>query len=462
MKKIVCLLLAVVALLSCGSSAFASNNNYFGWMWETDNMTFPYDVEEDMIFPDYWKHNAPDFYEVKLTKQEIKEFNDKLVEMTDKTNLVYLDKVTSMPDSVIDYIDGIDSSLIDVMRANRVKYDQLKYAVAVKRAELKTVPYNDKYLDYNQDLPDVLNQNAILDVNEAFIISEVCSYNGKTFYYGRSNNCEGWVDSMDVAICASREEWLDAWYVDVTAEDFIVVTQDKFTLEPMLWTPEISDVEVFMGTVLKLVPRTELPRWIGEREGSWYNHVVFFPVRNDDGMYEKHVALVPACKDVSIGFMPLTKSNIVDVAFCQLGNRFGFGGMLKSYDSPLYPRMVYKCFGFEIPRYAPAQREMPKYKDLTGMSASEKRNWLAKLPTGSLIFLKGRYVCIKLDVQKEIYVISDNSMVSDCACDGALNMRQFRDVMVTSLHVRRANGNTWEDEVIGTWCAWDYDPQLGF
>ncbi len=457
MKKFLSIMLMLCIMLTATGTTALAASNYFGWRYEDDNMTYPYDVEEDMRFPDYWKHGAPDFYEVKMTKAEIRVFNDTLVQMTDKTGLVYLDQVTNLPEATIDYIDGIESSKIDMIRANRQRFGEIKYAVAVKRAELKTVPYNDRYLDYNQNLPDVLNQNAILDVNEPFVISEVCSYEGKTFYYGRSNNCYGWVDSMDVAICASREEWLDAWKVDIEDDNFIVVCEDQFDLEPMLWTPNISETEVFMGTVLKMVPRTELPRWIGEREGSWFNWVVYMPVRNDAGMYEKTVALVPANKNISIGFLPLTKSNIVDIAFCQLGNRFGFGGMLKSYDSPLYPRMVYKCFGFELPRYAPQQREMPHYVDVTNMSAKEKRNHIVTLPTGSLIFLKGRYVAIKLDTEKEIYVISDCSMVSDCACDGALDVRQFRDVMVTSLHVRRSNGNTWYDEIIGTWCAWDYD-----
>ena len=34
----------------------------------------------------------------------------------------------------------------------------------------------------------------------------------------------GWVDAKDIAFCASKEEWLDMWQVDLNGKDFLVVT----------------------------------------------------------------------------------------------------------------------------------------------------------------------------------------------------------------------------------------------
>ena len=94
------------------------------------------------------------------------------------------------------------------------------------------------------------------------------------FKYGFTSNCTGWTNAKNIAICANKEEWLEAWKVQIGNNDFVVVTQDRITLESFLTSPETSDVKLMLGTVLKLVPDSEKPENISGR-GTWNNYVVY-------------------------------------------------------------------------------------------------------------------------------------------------------------------------------------------
>ena len=61
---------------------------------------------------------------------------------------------------------------------------------------------------------------------------------------------------------------------DLKSKDILVVAQDRIVLEPSISQPEISEVELSLGTVLELVPEDKIPRNLAER-GPWYNYVVY-------------------------------------------------------------------------------------------------------------------------------------------------------------------------------------------
>ena len=73
--------------------------------------------------------------------------------------------------------------------------------------------------------------------------------------------------------------------VNITGKDFLVVTQDNIILEPSTSSKETSEVELKLGTVLKLVPESEIPESVNER-ATWNNYVVYLPTRNEEGKYQ--------------------------------------------------------------------------------------------------------------------------------------------------------------------------------
>ena len=314
------------------------------------------------------------------------------------------------------------------------------FAVCVRQADLKAYPTDD-IIGYSAADPDDEMESCYLCVNEPFAVRQKCEINGKTFYWGYTTNCTGWVNAEKLAICRDREEWLDACKTDLNATDFLVVTQDKIITEPSLLAPYMSEVKLTLGTVLKLVPKDEIPAKIGER-GTWNNHVVWLPVRDENGMYAKKPALIPQHCSVSIGFLPFTQKNLLDAAFSCLGNRYGWAGMLDAMDCSLYTRIIYRCFGFEIPRNTTWQQLVPNTLiSLTGLDDVQREQLIETLPIGALLYFSGHTMMYIGTENKTNYAISALGTVVDST--GELTVQTVYSVAVNPLTVRRGNGYSW-------------------
>ncbi len=316
---------------------------------------------------------------------------------------------------------------------------QVQYAIVTTRADVKSWPVSDR-VGYSETDSDDEFMNTSLNVNEPFIIQGSCTVDGQNFYWGYCNHYTGWVQADHVAICSTKDQWMDAWKVDVDGNDFLVVTQDKITLEDSLMDPDISGVELMLGTILKTVPDNEVPDSVGER-GTWNNYVVSLPVRDSDGSYTTHVAAISQHESVSLGYLPMTSENILNLAFSCLGDRYGWGGMLGSLDCSLFTRSVYRCFGLEIPRDARTQAAIPGCtEDVSNLSDEEKAAEIAKLPVGSILFLPG-HVMIYLGTEDDVnYVISAAGSLKPAAGEEVL---QQYSVIVTPLTVCRRNDSSW-------------------
>lgn len=314
------------------------------------------------------------------------------------------------------------------------------FTVCVSQADLKSYPTDD-IIGYSAADPDDEYENCYLCVNEPFAVRQKCEIDGKTFYWGYTTNCTGWVNAEKLAVCRDRDEWFDACKVDLNAKDFLVVTQDKIVTEPSLLAPYMSDVKLTLGTILKLVPKDEIPAKIGER-GTWNNHVVYFPTKDENGMYEKKPALIPQHYSVNIGFLPFTEKNLLDVAFSCLGNRYGWAGMLEAMDCSLYTRIIYRCFGFELPRNTTWQVLIPNRTiSLAGLNDIQREQLIETLPIGALLYFNGHTMMYIGSENGTNYVISALGTVVDSV--GDLTVQTVYSVAVNPLTVRRGNGYSW-------------------
>jgi hypothetical protein len=253
----------------------------------------------------------------------------------------------------------------------------------------------------------------------------------------------------DLAICANKEEWLDAWTTDVSADDFIVVTQNQINLEPSISMPELSEVKLTFSAILKTVPNDKYPESLGER-GVWNNYVVYLPVRDDEGHYRKAIALISQHYEVSTGFLEMTQAEILRVAFNSLGDRYGCGGMLHSMDCSLFTRNVYRCFGLRIPRNTTWQQLIPgRTIDLSRMNDDEKLKAVSMMPAGALLYMPGHTMLYtgtaKTDDRDMAYVISDTGTLVDST--GEIAVRSMYSVILTPVSVRRKTGATWINNV---------------
>ena len=486
MKRKLCL----IALLALGNvmPAFGAETNGFGisndsivsgagiyisvdpiYVYESvddtsndGNITYASGVTAEMCRSSYWREKlGKESDRVLMTSGEIDGLNAKILAKPE-TNMFDLENLPetyetypaerSMPTGNF-YVNGqkIDNEeyfgkMIKAISETGYSGEmQTQYAVVTKRADMKDWPTED-IIGYSANDTDDEMQGSSMNVNEPFVIRQKCVVDGKTFYNGYSTNCAGWVPAECLAVCENKEEWLDAWKVDTAEKDFLVVAQDKITLEPSMYVPEISEVKLMLGTILKLVPENEMPETVAER-GTWNNYVVYLPTRNADGKYVKQYALISQHYDVSVGFLPLTQGNVLDVAFTCLGSRYGWGGMLDSMDCSMYTRQIYRCFGLEIPRNTTWQTQIPDHiSDISQMTDEEKLEFFDTIPVGSLLMFKGHITVYIGSENGKAYVISDTGSLSDSV--GDVKVIGQMSVIVNPLDVRRGNGTTWLSNMI--------------
>ena len=200
-----------------------------------------------------------------------------------------------------------------------------------------------------------------------------------------------------------------------------------------------------MGTVLELAKDVN-PNELIDNRAAYNNYAVWVPVRNDDGTYSKKLTLISEHKKVYEGYMPLTKENISKVVFSALGNTYGWGGSLNSDDCSGYMRNVYKCFGMELARNTTWQSSMPMAKvNMQYMPKEEKIKFFDALPFGTILYFSGHEMMYLGERNEKYYVISAVGTIMQP--ENPSVRQRIRSTIVNTLDVKRANGNTWFDEL---------------
>ncbi len=453
-SRLAALLLSACMLL-CSVSVYAGSN--------VD--TFE-GVTQDMCTPQYWIENAGEGAdEILMTAEEIKEFNS-LAIAASGTNVYGIEdfkevfNAESVKASLSNKTAPARDWFIDGIKIDKEKYiekinkvfdrtawtdtsHESVYAVAVRVTAVRNIPTND-VLRYSATDTDDENISTSLLVNEPFLIRQYCRKGSDEFYWGYARNCTGWVSAEDLAICKDKDEWLDAWKVEPGNEDFLVVTQSRLTLEPADLTPDISERQLTLGTILKLVPQEDRPENIAGRSG-WHNYVVYLPCRDDKGRYYKQPAYIQTRYDVNIGFVPLTSANLIRLSFSCLGDRYGWGNMLGAMDCSGFMRNVYRCCGLEIPRNTNLQLNVPgTVMNLSLYSDEEKQAELERMAPGTLLFFSGHEFMYLGSLDGTAYCISDLGNVVEPSNDSVI--QSVYTVSVNPLTAKRANGNTWLGE----------------
>lgn len=318
-----------------------------------------------------------------------------------------------------------------------------EWAVAVKRTGLLNLPTINP-IGYDSNDYDDENYLAAVDINEPVVIRQKCEFEGHTFYYVYTNNLYGWIDADAIAICKDRDEWLEAWQVNIDSDDFLVVTQDKIILETSRVTDYSSKLILMIGTRLKLVPDEDIPEKIGER-AVLYNHVVYIPTRDENGKYVRKMALISQHCSVSKGFLDYTQKNALEVSFSCLGNRYGWSGCDDAMDGSLYVRQMHKCFGFEMPRNTTFQKEVPQTIDISSMTSEEKQKIISTSPAGTPLMFKGNIVIYTGTEDNTGYAISSTQSI--CNPDSTDVISPF-SVILNPLTAKRTSGHTWLEDMM--------------
>ena len=413
-------------------------------------------VIAEMCVSSFWTAKRSDPDSIIMNGNEIAALNRKILDTpaTNTNDLSAIDETyngRSMADSAAAfesppglYLNGnpVPESYYQAVRDNIKNAPvtanmRLKYGFAVNRTEMKAYPYPD-YLSDDPNDPewDDLVSSAIL-VNEPLVIYFTTA-DGK-FSFVKSACCSGWAPTEDIAFCADKTEWEKAR----SPEQFLVVTDQKVYLEPSS-DADLNEKLLTMGTSLELV--TDHNDKVANRL-PWNNYIVKIPARREDGSFYQKLAMIPLNRGVNVGYLPYSESNITDLAFKSLGNRYGWGGMMNSQDCSSFVRESYKCFGFELPRNTTWQSEIPAdVTDMSAMTNDQKKALLDTLPPGAILIFPGHEMLYIGEDNGFYYTVNDvSSLVSPA--DPAGGVIRPRSVVLNDLSTLRANGTTWLDNL---------------
>lgn len=325
--------------------------------------------------------------------------------------------------------------------SHAVKNQPMRFGIATERTTLLSFPTKEMLIDDLADTDFDYNALAAVNVNEPLWIYTT-SRDGQ-FYLARSVCCSGWVRAQDVALCRDKEEWLAAW--DIPDSQVLVVTAGEAYTGVSQSSPETSKRKLTLGTKLRSVDPSEAEGLITNRS-PFHSYIVELPVREKDGTYTKKLALIPETANVHEGYLPLTRRNIAKVMLNNLGDAYGWGGMMDVEDCSGLVRQTYACFGLEIARNTTWQCNMPVPKiDMKNMSLEEKQVILDRLPLGTVITFNGHEMMYLGKNAGMYYVVSTTGSIMD-SLDSSKRLRT-RGVMINTLDIRRTNGRTWLQEI---------------
>ena len=425
------------------------------------------DVTPDMSRPSYWtsKDAAPD--EVLVTPEEIKKVNQDIIDgkgtgvwdiaswTTDTFNGISRGK--ALKEAAMEDAEYCFSQGAKYLNGNKLSQteamDQLYgpmidncvdpeaaasmpvgYAICTSITTLRTFP-TDVPLQDDPDDPD-FDYLYLSEVNVGDpLIIRGRSADGK-YYCASSSYQGGWIPASDIAFCKDRNEWLDAWNYD--DKQALVVYDDKIMTEDSNYAPETANRKLLMGTRLQIADRKDWEGKINNRY-AYNNYVVWMPVRLADGSFKNQLALISEHCKVNEGFLPLTTNNLAKVIFNQLGNTYGWGGMLSSHDCSGYVRAVYLCFGINMGRNTTNQAVQPVKKySLTGKTGAEKNEIIKSLPLGAELLFNGHAMIYLGHEGDKLYVIS---AVSNLVTDNV--KYRVRGAVINTLDIKRPNGSSW-------------------
>lgn len=282
---------------------------------------------------------------------------------------------------------------------------EVRFALVVIRSDMRTYPTDDRYYKSPDDLNlDRFQENGLFPGDSLAVLHISAD---KEWAFVQSYNYAAWVRSGNIAIGDRRiiEDYKNK-------SQFIVVSGDKIRTSFNPEYPALSELQLDMGVRVPLADR-DTPGNNLYGQNPYTSHTVLLPMRDHEGGLDLKQALIPRNRDISRGFIPFTRENIILQAFKFLGERYGWGHSYNARDCTGFVMEIYKTFGFLMPRNT-GQQGTGTYGENTRFtpqsSREEKLQALKKMDIGDLIYVPGHVLMYIGDVNGEPYVIHDVSV----------------------------------------------------
>ena len=304
----------------------------------------------------------------------------------------------------------------------------IRFGVVLRRADMRTWPTQDVVFKTHQTFDlDRFQENGLFPADVVAVLHE--SSDGE-WCFVQSYNYAAWVRKEKI-VTGDREKILK--YRD--AENFLIVAGAKVTTNFNPKVAAISELQLDMGVRLPLLRAEEVERHVdGQNPRS--SHAVSLPVRGENGELQFRTALIARNQDVSVGYMPYTRRNILHQSFKFLGERYGWGHSYNARDCSGLVMEVYKTFGILLPRNTTQQRESPIGDNIRFSpddSPEEKLKALNNADVGDLLYSPGHVMLYLGNVDGEPYVIHSLFGAGWTDDDGTFQEGELNGVSVTPL-----------------------------
>lgn len=312
-----------------------------------------------------------------------------------------------------------------------------RYAVTTERADVRLMPTIQKFFDDRACLHYDLMQGTILDPCEPVIVFHE-SRDGK-FVFLQARHYTGWVLRSALAYTDA-----EIWEKYVQPKDFLVVTENK----KYVGTGSSEKVLFQMGSIIQLCEGE------CEENGLWK---AVLPISEGGRLRELEISL-PDNGSFHRGWLPCTFDNWIRQAFKFLGDGYGWGGMEESVDCSAFVGAVCRSMGIEIPRDADQQElVMPHKVDFSGLSSERRRELIAKVPAGSLIFKPG-HVLMYLGTDASGIPLAIHAASSYFTFNGDIGEKHYvREILVSDLTYKGSSGMETIDDITSVGCFINVD-----
>lgn len=410
-------------------------------------------VKEEMLDAQFWLQQCDDPKEILWTREEIEQFNQKLLNTEGLAYNIFNSKFQSSFRSELS-----DYKKLMIGSQTIKQWDELKYGICVSRAAIKAFPMEknvgkDPFFDENLRTTARVNTPVLIDGQ---------TENGQ-YYHVIAYDCQGWTRFENIALCSEKEVWEQIVFsagfkadeneamdgdadenADKNPDTSIKGKKENGVLTvrvPGLRWKETGEL-LTMGTRLRLLTTEEIKELFSEEDFYGY-YAAELPGRTVEGKYLPNYGKLSKSDTVFVEYLDFTRENLLKQMFLYLGQVYGWGGSQESVDCSGLVQDVMASFGILFPRNSSSQRQVGTdtiHFDVS-METEERKEILDFMEPGDLLYFPGHIMFYMGKYGAEYYVLN---AVSSMQYPGEENdIQNIRQVVINTLSVERKDGSSW-------------------
>ncbi|MCM1990021.1 SH3 domain-containing protein [Oceanirhabdus seepicola] len=344
-----------------------------------------YEVEEEMLKNDFWIDNIKD----KNVHENIEAINTANVKNVDTMLDIYSLRESINKDEIMKMInrykipsrimynkdeielkDWFYDEIIKNLNKDKIKDEtKLRYGVVTTRSDIRSFPTDVEFHKVKGDRFDRIQETAFEAGEGVTVLHESLDEN---WLFVQGQNYAGWMKRENVAF-DSREEVRKF----VEAEEFIVITQDRVSVE-------------YNGKKYYYSMGVKLP--IRYKDMEMERTYASIPIRDENGNLKVVQAKVKNI-DYSEGYLQATRENIIKQAFKLQGTDYSWGDKSVGRDCSSTMMGIYRTMGIYLPRNTDEQEDSyGSSTNLNGLDTDRRYEKVKELQPGDLIFMNGHEV----------------------------------------------------------------------